>query len=94
MSTTRERYMISVDDEMFEDIENFRFNNRFNTRSDATQALIKMGLDVLKNYSGPQVEEFVQEYKKELRKNAAARWQKANDERMRRLFTPDEVSEE
>lgn len=94
MSTTRERYMISVDDDMFADIENFRFDNRFNTRSDATQALIKLGLQVLKGSSPIEVEDFVQSYKKELRQNAAKRWQKANDERMQKLFTPDEASED
>ena len=94
MSTMRERYMISVDDDMFNDIENFRFDNRFNTRSDATQALIKLGLQVLKASSDVEVEEFVQEYKKELRQNAAKRWQKANDERMQKMFAKDEVSEE
>lgn len=94
MSTMRERYMISVDDDMFNDIENFRFDNRFNTRSDATQALIKLGLQVLKASSDVEVEEFVQEYKKELRQNAAKRWQKANDERMQKMFARDEVSEE
>lgn len=94
MSTMRERYMISVDDDMFNDIENFRFGNRFNTRSDATQALIKLGLQVLKASSDVEVEEFVQEYKKELRQNAAKRWQKANNERMQKMFTRDEESEE
>lgn len=45
MATDRPRYTVSVDKEMFEEIENFRFENRFATRSDATVELIRRGLD-------------------------------------------------
>lgn len=48
MATKRQRYMISVDDEMFNEIEDFRFGKRYNTRSDATQALIHLGLEYLR----------------------------------------------
>ena len=41
--------MISVDEEMFKEIEDFRFENRFQTRSEATAALIKMGLQSIKH---------------------------------------------
>lgn len=44
MATKRPRYMISVDDEMFNEIEDFRFQNRFQTRSEATAELIRLGL--------------------------------------------------
>jgi metal-responsive CopG/Arc/MetJ family transcriptional regulator len=40
--------MISVNDEMFKEIEDFRFEHRFQTRSEATAALIRLGLDALK----------------------------------------------
>lgn len=40
--------MISVDDDMFNEIENFRFEHRFQTRSEATAELIRLGLEVLK----------------------------------------------
>ena len=40
--------MISVDDEMFNAIEDFRFEHRFQTRSEATTALIRLGLEQLK----------------------------------------------
>lgn len=39
--------MISVDDEMFQAIEDFRFENRFQTRSEATAELIRLGLETL-----------------------------------------------
>ena len=48
MATKRQRYMISVDDEMFEAIEDFRFQNRYQTRSEATAELIRLGLEELK----------------------------------------------
>ena len=48
MATKRPRYMISVSDEMFDDIENFRFENRFQTRSEATAELIRLGLEALR----------------------------------------------
>lgn len=51
MATKRQRYMISVDDEMFEAIEDFRFCNRYQTRSEATAELIRLGLEELKRRS-------------------------------------------
>lgn len=48
MATKRPRYMISVDTEMFNAIEDFRFEHRFPTRSEATTELIRLGLEELK----------------------------------------------
>lgn len=48
MATTKPRYNITVDEEMFREIENFRFENRFQTRSAATVELIRRGLEVVK----------------------------------------------
>jgi len=48
MATTRPRYMISVDDSMFEEIENYRFENRFQTRSEATAELLRIGLQQIR----------------------------------------------
>lgn len=48
MATNRPRYTVSVDKELFEQIENFRFENRYNTRSEATVELIRLGLEALK----------------------------------------------
>lgn len=47
MATKKHRYMISVDDGMFEAIEDFRFERRFSTRSEATSELIRLGLEVI-----------------------------------------------
>ena len=47
MSTNRPRYTVSVDDDMFEKIEDFRFENRFQTRSEATVELIRLGLEAV-----------------------------------------------
>lgn len=41
--------MISVDDDMFKKIEDFRFERRYQTRSDATAELIRIGLETVKN---------------------------------------------
>lgn len=46
MSTDRARYTVSLDDEMFQKVEDFRFENRFQTRSQATVELIRLGLEM------------------------------------------------
>lgn len=48
MPTDKPRYSITVDDETLKEIDDFRFENRYNSRSQATLKLIKMGLEVLK----------------------------------------------
>jgi len=48
MATKRPRYMISVDDEMFQAIEDFRFSQRFQTRSAATAELIRLGIEAFR----------------------------------------------
>lgn len=48
MATKRSRYMISVDDDMFHAIEDFRYERRFPTRSEATTELIRLGLEQIK----------------------------------------------
>lgn len=57
MTTKRPRYMISVDDEMFDAIEDFRFENRFKTRSEATAELIRIGLKSLKKLEETEVKD-------------------------------------
>lgn len=44
MPTEKPRYCITVDEEMLKKIDDFRFDNRFNSRSQATLELIKLGL--------------------------------------------------
>lgn len=48
LATNKPRYTVSVDDELFDRIENFRFERRYQTRSEATVELIRLGLEVLK----------------------------------------------
>jgi hypothetical protein len=47
MATDKPRYTVSVDDELFKKIEDFRFEHRFQTRSEATVQLIRLGLEAL-----------------------------------------------
>ena len=48
MATDKPRYTVSVDPELFQQIEDFRFEHRFQTRSAATVELIQLGLAQLK----------------------------------------------
>ena len=54
MATDRPRYTVSVDNELFQQIEDFRFERRFQTRSEATVELIRLGLESLKRNSRPR----------------------------------------
>lgn len=49
MATDKPRYTVSVDKELFQEIEDFRFEHRYQTRSEATVELIRLGLESLKN---------------------------------------------
>ena len=42
MATDRPRYTVSVDNDLFQQIEDFRFEHRFQTRSEATVELIRL----------------------------------------------------
>lgn len=48
MATDKPRYTVSVDKELFQRIEDFRFEHRYQTRSEATVELIRLGLESLK----------------------------------------------
>ena len=48
MATENKRYTVSVDQKLFDKIEDFRFANRYQTRSEATVELIRRGLEQLK----------------------------------------------
>jgi metal-responsive CopG/Arc/MetJ family transcriptional regulator len=48
MPTNKPRYTVSVDDDLFKKIEDFRYDNRYQTRSEATVELIRLGLETLK----------------------------------------------
>lgn len=58
MATNKPRYTVSVDPELFQQIEDFRYENRFQTRSEATVELLRLGLESLKNaQSAPKQED-------------------------------------
>ena len=47
MPTMKPRFTITLSDELYKRFEDFRFDNRYNLKSDAIAALIEMGLDVV-----------------------------------------------
>lgn len=47
MATNKPRYSITVDQDLFQKIENFRFSKRYQTRSEATIKLIRLGIQSL-----------------------------------------------
>lgn len=53
MATEKPRYTVSVDKEMFQQIEDFRFAHRYQTRSEATVELIRLGLESLEREKNP-----------------------------------------
>ncbi|MBQ5953298.1 MAG: hypothetical protein IJL47_04565 [Lachnospiraceae bacterium] len=56
MATGRPRYTVSVDNELFQQIEDFRFSRRFQTRSEATAELIRLGLASLEQEASEKKE--------------------------------------
>lgn len=48
MPTQKPRYTVVVDEDLLEQIDDFRFENRFPSRSAATLELIRLGLQQLK----------------------------------------------
>jgi hypothetical protein len=47
MPTEKPRYSVIVDEELMKRIDDFRFENRYSSRSAATVELIRMGMDAL-----------------------------------------------
>ena len=47
MPTKRPRYTVIVDDEFLKKIDDFRFENRYPSRSAATLELIRLGMEVI-----------------------------------------------
>lgn len=56
MATNKFRYTVSVDEEMFQQIEDFRFGNRYQTRAEATVELIRLGLEQVRREEGRAAE--------------------------------------
>ena len=54
MATQKPRYSITLDKDMFEEVENFRFEHRYQTRNQATIALIRLGLDTVREQQKQQ----------------------------------------
>ena len=59
MPTEKPRYSIIVDEELLKKIDDFRFENRYPSRSAATLELIRLGMDALKKELGKFAEESV-----------------------------------
>ena len=58
MPTQNPRYTVIVDEEMLKKIDDYRFENRFPSRSAATIELIKLGMEQLeKEQAAKQKEE-------------------------------------
>lgn len=48
MPTIKPRYCITVDEETLKEIDDYRFSKRYNSRSQATLDLIRLGLEAIK----------------------------------------------
>lgn len=48
MPTEKPRYTVIVDEELLKEIDDYRFENRYPSRSAATLDLIKRGMEALK----------------------------------------------
>ena len=48
MSTEKPRYSITLDEELFKEVEDFRFEHRYQARNQATVELIRLGLAEIK----------------------------------------------
>lgn len=51
MPTEKPRYTVIVDEELLKKIDDFRFENRYPSRSAATLELIRLGMEALKEQS-------------------------------------------
>ena len=57
MPTEKPRYTVIVDDELLKRIDDFRFENRYPSRSAATLELIRLGLERLEKEQEKKKEE-------------------------------------
>lgn len=57
MPTEKHRFTITVDDETYARIEDYRFEHRCNTKSEATTELILIGLQALLAGEGEEKED-------------------------------------
>lgn len=54
MPTDKPRYTITLDEEMLKKIDDFRFENRFPNRTQATLELIRIGMEALEKQQEEQ----------------------------------------
>lgn len=45
MPTDKPRFSISLDEELFKKVEDFRYNNRYPNRNEAVTELLKLGVE-------------------------------------------------
>ena len=57
MPTEAPRFMISISGELLQEIEDYRFENRFPNRTRAVTELIRLGLEAVKRQKEEQKEE-------------------------------------
>ena len=57
MPTEKPRITVVVDDEMLQQIEDFRFENRYPSRSAAMVELIRLGIEQIRKEQAEQAEE-------------------------------------
>jgi len=57
LATEKPRFCITVDDDLMKEIDDFRFHNRYSSRSKATIELIRLGLAALKEENSDTSEE-------------------------------------
>ena len=57
MPTEKPRFTVIVDDEMFQQIEDFRFENRYPSRSAAALELIRLGIEQIKKEQAEKAQE-------------------------------------
>jgi len=61
MPTEKPRYTVTVDEELMQKIDDYRFENRFPSRSAATLELIRLGMEALKKEQEVQKNKLPQE---------------------------------
>lgn len=57
MPTEKPRYTITMDEELLKQVDDFRFENRYATRTQATLELIRLGLEALERQQKQQFNE-------------------------------------
>lgn len=59
MASNKPRFTITMPDNLYEKLEDFRFEKRFNTKSEATAELIRLGLDALDKMTAEEKQQWL-----------------------------------